>query len=126
MADDDQISDILDCEGRRCAALTAGDVETLAELVSDDLVHIHGSGQVDGKQAYLDGVRSKYIFHQLTRGELNIRLYGDIAVVVGPVSQIVELRATGQRVDVNGIASQTWVRDGGRWRQNTCHMHFLS
>lgn len=126
MLDSDGIADeILDLEARRCAALLAGDVATLGDLLSDDLVHIHGNGQVDGKTQYLEGVEGKYVFRELKRGHLDVRAYGEFAVVIGSLEQTIEVRETGQIVKVEAIVSQTWIRADARWRQNTCHMHFL-
>ncbi len=126
MADVSAEQDIQDQERRRCAALTAGDVDALAAIVSDDLVHIHGNGHVDGRADYLAGVENKFIFHRIDRGDLDIRVYGDCAVVVGPLEQTVQVRGIDKLNEIKAIVSQTWVRTAGQWRQNTCHMHFLA
>lgn len=117
---------ITDLEKRRIAALTSGDVEALGALMADDLVHVHGSGQVDDKAAYLEGVRTKYVFHRIDRGDLNIRIYGDTAVVVAPLDQTVQVRGAEKLSEIKAISTQTWVRDGEGWKQSTCHMGFLS
>lgn len=108
-------------ESERCAALMAGDIDRLADMLAEDLVHIHLNGQSDGKAAYLDGARTKYRFHRLRRGPLNIRVYGDFAVMTGPLSQMIEVVATGETIDVSATTTQTWVRQDGRWLLNTCH-----
>ncbi len=118
--------EIRNLEHRRCRALTSGDVTALGALMSEDLVHIHGNGHVDGVADYLNGFETKYIFHQVERGDLDIRTYGDFAVVVGTLDQTVEVRGTDKRHEIKSIVSQTWVRGVEGWRQNTCHMHFLS
>lgn len=108
-------------EERRCAALMAADHEALAAMLADDLVHIHLTGQVDGKSVYLNGVREKYLFRNITRGPLTIRLYGDFAVMTGPLSQQVEVKSTGAVLDVKAITTQTWLRAANGWLLNTCH-----
>jgi len=95
-------------------------------LMADDLVHIHGNGRIDRLAEYLDGVATKYVFHRIERGELDIRLYSNAAVVVGPLDQTVEIRGDDKRKEIKAIVSQTWVRKIDGWKQNTCHMHFLS
>lgn len=122
-ADEQEIRSL---EQRRCRALTAGDVSALGALMTDDLVHIHGNGHVDGVADYLKGVETKFIFHQIERGDLDIRIYGDCAVVVGPLDQTVEVRGVDKRNEIKALVSQTWVRGADGWKQNTCHMHFLS
>lgn len=108
-------------EARRCAALVAGDAEALASLLTDDLVHIHLTGQVDDKAGYVGGVRGKYSFQGIERGPLTIRLYGDVAVMTGTLSQQLMVKATGTIHNVRAIATQTWLRRNGGWLQNTCH-----
>ena len=126
MTDDTDRETILALERRRCEALTSADVAALAEIVSDDLIHIHGNGHIDGKADYLAGVDSKYIFHRIERGDLDVRIYGDFAVVVGPLEQTVEVRGVDKRNEIKALPSQTWIRTPEGWKQNTCHMHFLS
>jgi ketosteroid isomerase-like protein len=113
-------------EAKRCAALVAGDREVLAELISDDLVHVHGTGALDGKAGYLQGIGGKYEFHEVTRGKLDIRDYGDFAIVTGTLHQSYSEKITGQRFAIEGITTQTWICLDGSWRQNTCHNSFLS
>jgi ketosteroid isomerase-like protein len=113
-------------EKRRCDALTSGDVAALAALMAEDLVHIHGSGQMDGKTAYLDGVANKFTFHSIERGELKIRDYGNLVVVNGPLKQTVSVKGVDKLNHVSAIVTQTWVLGSDCWKQNTCHMAFLS
>lgn len=108
-------------EAGRCAALVKGDVASVEALLAGDLVHIHLTGQVDDKPGYLSGLREKYTFERVERGALTIRVYGDLAVMIGPLSQRVQVRATGQSVDVRAITTQTWLRTAQGWRLNTCH-----
>jgi ketosteroid isomerase-like protein len=117
---------IIDLEKRRIAALTSCDVQALGALMADDLVHVHGNGHMDDKAAYLEGIRTKYIFHRIERGEMNIRVYGDTAVVVAPLDQTVEVRGNDKRNEIKAVSTQTWVRAGDSWKQSTCHMGFLS
>lgn len=126
MAQADIREEILQLEAQRIAALTSGDVEALGKLVADDLVHVHGNGHMDGKDAYLQGVATKFKFHRIERGELTIRAYGDVAVVVGPLSQTVSVNGIDKLNEISAISTQTWVRGADGWRQNTCHMAFLS
>jgi ketosteroid isomerase-like protein len=111
-------------EQLRCQALTSGDVGALRALLAEDLVHIHGSGQVEDLSDYLNGVETKFVFERIERGDLDIRIHGDCAIVVGTLDQTVALRGTQTRKDIKALVSQTWVRGGGGWKQTICHMHF--
>ena len=108
-------------EEQRCAALMAGDVDALAGMLTDDLVHVHLNGQIEDKRTYLDGVRRKYRFRNIQRGPLTIRLYGDVAVMTGTLAQTIEVVATGEMIDVQAITTQVWSRVAGAFLLNTCH-----
>lgn len=110
-----------DLEGRRCAALMAGDAEALAAMLSDDLVHVHLSGKTDGRDGYLDGFRRKYRFHDVVRGPLTIRVFGDAAVMTGPLTQSLDVLETGETMEVRAFTTQVWNRDGDTFLLNTCH-----
>jgi len=118
--------EILRLEALRCAALTAGDVDALESLMASDLVHIHGNGHMDGKDAYLEGVAKKYRFHRIERGELTVRFYGDVAVVNGPLNQTVSVAGIDKLNNISAVVTQTWVLQVDGWKQSTCHMGFLS
>lgn len=126
MTDDAIRKKILTLEERRCEALTSGDVDALGALMTDDLVHVHGDGRLEGKADYLNGVKNKYKFHRIERGELSIRDYGDIVVVVGPLSQTVSVNGVDKLNNIKAVSTQTWVRGNDGWKQSTCHMGFLS
>ena len=92
---------------------------------SEDLVHIHGNGQIDDRSTYLNGVASKFVFHAIERGDLTIRQIADTVIVVGPVETTVQVRGQDELHHLKGLASQTWVRGEDGWRQHCCHMLFF-
>lgn len=123
---DGDIGELRCLERRRCDALMSGDMKALAALLAEDLVHIHGTGQIEDRRSYLHSVETRLIFHKVERGDLDIRLRGDWALMVGPLEQVVEARGSGKRNRVSAVVSQTWTKSAGGWRQDSCHMHFLS
>lgn len=114
-------TDLEQAERRRCAALMTDDSDTLAAMLADDLVHVHLNGSVDGKAAYLAGVREKYGFADVERGPLNVRIYGDVGVITGTLTQKIRLKATGEIIPIRAFTTQTWLRSGDGWLLNTCH-----
>lgn len=122
--DTDQ-QEVLQCERDRIAALLTADLERLDALMAVDLIHIHGSGQVEAKSEYLDGVRQKYRFHQIDRRDLKLRSFGPIIVVTGSISQRFSIARAEGEIRTEGLLTQIWARSAGRWRQNTYHMQFL-
>ena len=125
MRTDTARDEILALEKRRCTALTSGDLATLRNLMADDLVHIHGNGAIDDRAGYLNGVETKYVFHRVERGDLNVRIYGEVAVVIGTLDQTVSVRGVDKMNHIKAITTQIWVRAGAGWKQNTCHNAFL-
>jgi hypothetical protein len=119
-------TEILMAERQRCAALISSDITVLAGLLHDDLVHVHGNGKIDGKEAYLNGVSNLYVFHQVERGDLNIRSYGDVVVVVGTLRQAVSIRGIDKMNEIKAVTTQTWLRSESGWKQTTCHNSFLA
>ena len=50
----DAVTEELLClEQERCRAVSAGDVDALGRLLTDDLTHTHVTGRTEGKAAYL-------------------------------------------------------------------------
>ena len=119
---DQGISQVQAAETRRCALLMAGEADALEAMLADSLVHVHLNGRLDDKPGYMSGFRGKYRFHDVARGPLNIRVWGDTAVSVGPLTQRLEVLETGQIMDVRAITTQSWQRQAdGRWLLTTCH-----
>jgi ketosteroid isomerase-like protein len=85
----DAESAIREREAARGRALVASDYAALADLVTDDLVHIHATGAIEDKQAYLAGLEAKLVFLSVSRPSLDVRVYGSIAVMTGPLEQSV-------------------------------------
>lgn len=112
---------LAELEARRCEALMAGDDATLEKMLSEDLVHVHLSGAADTKAGYMDGFRNRYLFRDVRRGDLSIRLFGDAAVMTGPLTQVIVIRETGEERAVRATTTQVWNRSGGGWVLNTCH-----
>lgn len=110
-------AEIIRLEGERCRALMARDFKALATLVDDDLVHIHASGRVDTKSDYLRGVEERFVFLDAARQDLTVRVYGDIAVATGGLTQIVEIVGTPEKPHMKAVVTQVWRRRDGAWRQ---------
>lgn len=115
MTDAETIAEIKRLEAARCRALAANDFAALDALLADDLVHIHTTGMVETKAQYLAGAQNRIQFLSAERGELNVRVYGDVAVATGPLDQAIRMRATGQERRLESITTQVWRKTGGRW-----------
>jgi ketosteroid isomerase-like protein len=106
---------IHELEDRRYAAMIAGDVATLDNLLSDQAVYTHSSGDRDTKIEYLDKVAAKqFIYHHIDRPEENILIEGDTAIVVGRMNARVDIGGSEWLLDNRSLA--VWSRTGGVWR----------
>lgn len=109
-------------EARRCAALAADDMDTLAELMCDDLVHVHTTGIVHNKSQLLEHAGRFLRFFEVLRGDLNIRVLADgVAVMTGPMTNIVGRRAENEKIEVHAFVTQVWVKREGAWRAASFH-----
>jgi ketosteroid isomerase-like protein len=103
-------------EQRRRQALIDVDLDTLDELFDDTLVHIHAPGLVHDKAQLLEHTAVRRAYLDITRGELVIRLIGDVAVVTGPITNRLRTADGGERT-LAGVATQVLRRDErGGWR----------
>jgi len=111
-----EAAELLDVERRRQEALIAVDLEALDALFDDTLVHIHAPGLVQGKAQLLEHTATRRAYLEITRGDLGIRVVGDVAVVTGPITNRMRAPSGGERT-LEGVATQVLHRgaDGG-WR----------
>lgn len=115
------LADLKVAEAARCEALMKNDVEGLGHMLSDGLAHVHLHGGVDGKDAYLAGVRDRFRFLSVKRDNLNIRVLGDTAVMIGDLIQQTKALETNSVFDIKAVTTQVWERKDGKWVLNTCH-----
>ena len=110
MSDRDEL---LALEQRRCAAISAGDIDSLRGLLSDDYVHVHMNAAVDDRAGHLDGVARRP--RQTTRGELVVRVYGELAVLTGELTN--QMAAPGQEPKaMRAYCHHVALRQAGGWR----------
>jgi len=98
------------------AAELRADVAAMDACETDDFTHTHASGQVEHKAEYLRGVGSgAHKFLTLDLSDLQVRSYGDSAIVEGHI----HLRADngGRIADVNNELMTVWVKQKGKWRE---------
>jgi len=109
-------AEILDVEARRQAALIAVDLDALAELFDDSLVHIHAAGIRHTKEMLLEHTDARRPYLEITRGDLEIRVFGGIAVVTGELSNRMRAPGGGERT-LAGWGTQVLRRGtDGAWR----------
>jgi Domain of unknown function (DUF4440) len=98
---------VIAAEHERCRAVSQQDWPALERLLDDSLTHTHMNGRVDTKETLIANLKARP--RTLTRGALDIRIFGDSAVMTGP--QYLDLGAG----PVENQATETWVHRDGRW-----------
>jgi ketosteroid isomerase-like protein len=122
MPDDDLIRELTQRERARRDALVNDDMAALADLVTDDLVHVHTTGAVQGKAELLGHAGGFLRFIEVERGPLTIRRIGEnAAVMTGAMTNTVKRRDVDERVVVRAFVTQVWVRQNGTWRAASFH-----
>lgn len=111
---------IRELEEQRYAAMLAGDVATLEELLDDALTYTHSSGVVDTKASYIAGVRDKvWAYKTIARENERVVIRGGSGLVFCRLKIDLNVRGAAKKVDSNALA--VWVEDGGRTRLVAVH-----
>lgn len=107
-------------EEQRYAAMLAGDVATLEELLDDALTYTHSSGIVDTKASYVAGVRDKvWEYKTIARENERVVIRGGCGLVFCRLRIDLNVRGAAKQVDSHALA--VWVEDGGRTRLVAVH-----
>jgi uncharacterized protein (TIGR02246 family) len=101
-------------EEDRRTALAAADIEALAELISDDYVHVHGSGLVHDKAALLNYVRKNP--RTVAPRSPKIRVYGDFAILTGEMINITPGTGSTEPTNTRLYATQVARKSDGKWK----------
>lgn len=113
---------LLAVERRRQRALVDGDLETLADLFEDSIVHVHAPGVVQHKAELLEHVEVRRPYLEITRGELELRVVGDVAVMTGSLTNRMRAPGGGERT-LSGPVTQVLHRgEDSAWRFISFHM----
>ena len=96
-------------------ALASGNADQLDGLLSDGYLHINDSGQLVTKPDLIAGVRTGSVrFNAVNIQEVNIRVYGDAAVVNGTFMGM--NAATGRSSNVEDRVTLVAAREGDTWK----------
>jgi ketosteroid isomerase-like protein len=101
---------------QRCAAIGDRDRAALSATLSEDLSYLHSTGQRDDKESYI-AMSIEATPRTVGRGETEVLLYGDVAVVRGDYQIHIEPDADypdGRHTNASGL--QVWRREEDTWR----------
>lgn len=123
MSTDTTLQDFLiSLEHERCRCLVQQDFDRLGDLISSDLVHTHTRGNSDDRNAYLRFMQTIVESLDVRREGLQVRLFGDTAVMHGKQFSRSRLRGTANEATVEAQVTQVWTKESdGAWRQVAFH-----
>lgn len=111
------IEGVIDAERRRGKALVDRDFASLRAMISRDVTHTHTRGVTDDFESYFRFIEEDLAFLEVTRGPLSVRLFGDIAVMSGEMSNLVLPRGRTEPILSRSQVLQLWAWRDGRWMQ---------
>jgi len=116
MADSATREALLALEARRRRALIDVDLAALEDLYDPSLIHIHAPGLVHTREQLLEHTRTRRPYLDMSRGELTIRVLGDVAVMTGLLTNRLRNPDGGERT-MSGQVTQVVRRcEDGAWR----------
>jgi hypothetical protein len=117
---DEAIAAVLAREAKRREALISRDIAALECLFTDDLVHVHASGQIDSKSRLINQVREGvFRFIDIARGPLQVRLYDRVAVMTGTMTNILQGKDNLSNVVSELHVTQVWILTQDGWKQSS-------
>ncbi|MDH3739080.1 MAG: nuclear transport factor 2 family protein [Alphaproteobacteria bacterium] len=109
------IAEIEALEDRRYAAMLDVDLETLKELLHEDMIYSHSTGGMDTKEMYIASLRDKVsIYKNVDLIDRTVHVTGDIGLAFHHV-QITAVHH-GNDLYLDNRLLAVWTRDNGVWR----------
>jgi hypothetical protein len=106
---------VLEAERARCAAMLAGDVAGLGDLLSDRLTFIHSNGAADDKRILLEKMGAGSIrYHAIDWTDPVVELQGGLAALHGVMTLKVTVGGTDKTLHNRAVL--LWEAAGADWR----------
>jgi ketosteroid isomerase-like protein len=100
-------------EQRRSDAMAAADGDTLMQVFAEDFILVHGDGTVDDRAGAIESAR-RLPRRVVVPRDLTIRVFGDTALLTGPVTLAIQL--AGEERLMRVYIGQVARHDGQGWR----------
>jgi uncharacterized protein (TIGR02246 family) len=115
-------NEIASLERRRLDALSQGDIEGIAELMSENCVVIYGSGIMETKAEFLKTFEQMNI-KSIDQISTIVRIYGDDAAAVVDTTEMRSISPDTPESETIVRHHQTtvWRKVEGHWRFNIMH-----
>ena len=115
MSAQDRSEDVRLFVTQRFDAMVRNDLKTLADCLADEVTYTHTTGESQTKTQFLEMLRTGSVkYEQIEPAELNVRLFGETAVVTGRSTMHVQSQGRPLVFQIRFIDVE--VRHNGRWQ----------
>jgi ketosteroid isomerase-like protein len=112
---EDPSREVQQTEDLRINSLLRNDIPSLDRILSDDLTYAHSTGKVEHKREFLSLLASGRLrYKEFQCSDVQIRVYGNAAVVTGKADIHVEFEGKANHVLLRYTA--VYARTGGSWQ----------
>ena len=114
------LDEIIALENRRVEAMTKGDANALDEILADDLIYTHSTARIDTKASFIEAITSgRSNYRSVERKDVNVRQFGDSAVVTGHAKfHVGDNKFEARFIDV-------YAKRNGSWQMVAWHSNKL-
>lgn len=106
--------DILELHQKKFQWMINQQMDSLDQLLSEDVLYIHSNGWVEDKSEVLENIASGYLgYHKVKILEQAVRHFESTAVVTGKARFDVSL--DGRPISLDLLYSETYFQANGKW-----------
>lgn len=112
--ENDKAAEIRQIEARRFAAMIKSDEAVLNEILADDLTYTHSFGKTENKSQFIASLKTAAKYKEISPNEMNVRIYGNAAVVNG--TTLIKVEANNQELSFKAKFLDVYARRNGKWQ----------
>ena len=123
VADTESRRQVVATDDQRMNALRRGDAAPLRQIYADDYSLVTPSGVVRSKRDQIDELASGRLQQKIELRERNVRVYGDVAIVLSRERSDIQLN--GQQLGGDMLMTRVYKKFGPNWRVIATHGTFV-
>ena len=102
-------------ELKRFQAMEKNDLSALDELLADDLIYTHSSGQPDTKAQFVEALRTgKTRYVKIAPADTIVTTFGDTSLIRGRAHLMIENQSGKSEFTISYL--DVWLKRGGKWQ----------
>jgi ketosteroid isomerase-like protein len=121
----DESAAVLQAERDGCVAYLHGDADNIAKFLTDDYTLTNSKGEITKAADDIEDARSGRVHYDVFENyDMKVRVYGGHTAIVTGKTKI-KGNAQGKSIDIIVQFTDTFVKQGGRWRLAAGHVSRL-